>query len=364
METETTTKERTSLKERLFSMPAAWQVIIWLIAIIGVTVIGYFAILFAGDACRRIGWGDYEVYGRMCNGYELRTYDRGPSCIARKGSHHITIKDIDWISGMFPKDDIWVVCKNGRVGFFDTRTGNMTSSFCYKMAWNYSEDKAAVIDSNSRLCFIDFDGNLAIDKYFPFNGEWKYKYQFHHGICPIMDTTGQTGLIDTSGEWLVEPKYDSAAYCNGFWWLTIADSLMVIDSTGQIIIGLVRGKELRVYDNDKLEVWHDLYPGKLYSTSGHLIAAQTFQKIERLFDYDTPYEEEADVMVYYTEYERCGLVSKCGEVLTEAIFIEIEMINKGLFQAKYGYDCYSEEMLNVIVLLNDKGEMVERASKQ
>lgn len=361
METETTTKERTSLKERFLRMPAAWRVTIWLILITGVAVIGYLTILFAGDACRRIGWGDYEVYVRMSNGYELRTYDRGPDCVAQKGSHHITLKDVDWVRGLLSKDDIWVVSKNGLVGFFDTRTGSMTTPFCYKMAWNYSEGKAAVIDSNSRLYFINLNGNLAIDKYFPFNGEWKYKYQFHHGMCPIMDSTGRTGLIDLSGDWLVEPFFDSAAYNDGFWWLTLADSLMVIDSTGRTIIDLVRGKELRVHVDNKLEVWHEMYPGQLYNTSGHLLASQTFQSIERLFDYETQFEEETNVMAYFTDYERCGLLSKDGEVLTEARFSKIEMIDKHLFQAKY--DCYSDEPTNIIVLINDKGELVERESK-
>lgn len=357
METQKNNKKKSnSLVKRILRISIGWKVVVVLLYLTGIFAVGYYSVVFIGEIYEKITSDNYFVSDEMGNGYEVRIYYDGQTCIARNDRRRAIMKDIDWVDGIEP-DSLWIIYKEDKVAFFNTQTGEMMSPFIYDKAWCYSEGLAAVVDSNSKLLFINPQGTIAFNHIFLYNQQDDYEYQFHNGMCQVLDSTGSVGIINTKGEWVFEPCFDSADYTNGYWWLTRNDSLMVIDSNGHILIEMTLGQDLRVSEEGDIEVWHKLYPGKLYNASGELLAHQTYYKVDRL-TYDDDGEDIAtDVLEYYTDNGQCGLMSLNGRLLTDARYFSIEAVSKTLFRASYRLYCDGAELIEV--LLNDKGELVE-----
>lgn len=214
---------------------------------------------------------------------------------------------------------------------------------------------AAVVDSNSRLRFIDPQGNLAFARSFEYYRKHTLDYVFKKELCPIYDTMGHIGLIDKHGEWVVAPVYDSMAYVGTYWSLMRGDSLSVVDSTGRTIIGMRPGQQLNITDDGDLEVWQSLRPACLYNKDGKIVAKQTYWNISQLVYYENEKEIPTGLLVYQTCFQRSGLITPDGQVLTDAIYSDIEAFGKSLFRA--AYDC---NFGTSYVLLNSKGELVEK----
>lgn len=363
-------KKSNGLTKQILRMSAKWKTIIVLFILIGIFAVGYYSVTLIGYAYDEITLNEYHGYEKMGNGYEVHTYSDGPDRIVKSGERRAIIKDIEWVNGNV-SDSLWVVSKDGRCAYFNTNTGQLTSPFIYRKAWCYSEGVAAVLDEDNRLRFIDAQGNPVFKCTFCYNPRECY-YQFHNSMCQMLDSMGKVGLINKSGEWVVEPEYDSATFVSclesGYWALMRGDSLMVIDSTAHILIDLTPGQQLKLTDDGCLEVgqWH--YPGKLYDKSGRLLSKQTYWKIEKITYYEDGNEIYTDVLAYYTRYGQCGLMSYSGKVLTAAQYDEIEAIDKKLFRARKTIDVisddedhsyYHDENSTMYVLLNDNGEFVE-----
>ena len=241
-------KKSNGLTRQILRMSAKCKIVIVLLIIIGTFAVGYYSIILIGDAYDKITSKKYCVSKVMGKGYVVRTYFAGPNCIAKDGERRAIIKDIEWVKGNV-SDSLWVVSKDDRRAYFNTNTGQLTSPFIYRKAWCYSEGAAAVLDESYRLKIIDTQGNLVFKHTFRYNQQRDFYYQFHNRMCPMLDTIGKVGLIDMSGNWVVEPSYDSAAFKSGFgcgyWTLTRNDSLTVVDSMGRIPIAMTNLLENR-----------------------------------------------------------------------------------------------------------------------
>lgn len=358
MDNQEKNKKHYGLVKRFFRLSFVWKAVVVLLLLIGTFSAGRYAVKLVGDVYEWMSADRYYVVENMGGGYEFRCYYDGPNRISRKGRIRTVVKNVDLVKGD-SSDGLWLVRKNDSFAFFNIHTGRMMSPFIYQNAWPYSEGVAAVVDSDYRLFFINLQGEVLYGRTFAFNALNDGEYLFHNGFCQVIDTSGMAGIIDLSGNWVMQPQYDDVLYNAGYWSLTMGDSLMVLDSSGNTLIQMTRGQELRVIDNGDLEIWHQLYPGKLYDASGRLLARQTYYDIKCL-SYDEDDEEcNTDVLVYYTEYDQCGLLSKDGRVLTDARFYDIKAIGDGLFRASYRV--YEDGDSSVEVLLNEKGELVERA---
>jgi hypothetical protein len=78
----------------------------------------------------------------------------------------------------------------------------------YDHAWLFSEGLAAVVKDN-KVGFINKDNELVI----PYKFDYGYRkfdvdFVFEGGLSIMTDNKGACGLIDKSGNWVVEPKYD------------------------------------------------------------------------------------------------------------------------------------------------------------
>lgn len=128
----------------------------------------------------------------------------------------------------------------------------------YDHAWRFSEGKAAVC-VNGKLGFIDKHGKYIIEPLFAYSSNPKYgldqynrqlehfvDFTFNEGLCPMIGSNNKYGLIDKSGIWRLEPKYESIKYLEqSQTWLImdthkIGKDLIVLygaaDTNGNIIV--------------------------------------------------------------------------------------------------------------------------------
>ncbi|MBO7481116.1 MAG: WG repeat-containing protein [Bacteroidales bacterium] len=371
MEKNEKNQKSTWLTRRILNISLKWQIIGILLIAVGVFATVKFLFDTAVDWYDVIKSDRYYVSNYIGDNYEVHNYYDGHKSIAESETNHIVLEDIEWVNGD-DSDSLWVVAKDERRAYFNSQSGQLETPFVYRKAWRYSEGLAAVVDENHLLRFIDPQGNPAFKHTFFYNQERYYDYLFHNQMCPIVDSFGKVGMIDKTGKWIVEAKYDSIAFVNdtehGYWSLMRGDSLMVIGSMGRTIIDMTPGHQLNITSDGSLEIWHELRPGKLYDTLGNILENQTYWNVKNIENYEEYGEYEGkstDILVYYTDYEHCGLLSPDGQILTDAKYNDIESISPNLFRAKYDivsgdgdylfYDSYP----TIFVLLNNKGELVE-----
>ena len=92
-------------------------------------------------------------------------------------------------------------------GYLNVVTGEIDIKAEYDYAWLYSEGVAAVV-KDDKIGFIDKDNNVVIPfQYSMYASYAPYTYRFYNGYCKMTDEEGRCGLIDHSGAWVIEPKY-------------------------------------------------------------------------------------------------------------------------------------------------------------
>ena len=100
-----------------------------------------------------------------------------------------------------------------RKGFVNLESGKEIYPVQADHAWLFSEG-LAVIEEENRLRVLDADGEPAFEKTFPDPRDFDnpdfaaVDFVYHDGVCPMIDSTGRFGLIDTEGNWVIQPEYD------------------------------------------------------------------------------------------------------------------------------------------------------------
>ena len=119
-----------------------------------------------------------------------------------------TLKNLDWVSSRPDDDSLTVFCKENKRGFLNVNTGEMEIEPEYEHAWLFSEGVAAVV-KNNKIGFVNKDNELVI----PYKFDYGYRkfdvdFVFEGGLSIMIDNRGACGLIDKSGNWVIEPEYD------------------------------------------------------------------------------------------------------------------------------------------------------------
>ena len=142
----------------------------------------------------------------------------------------------------------------------------------YDHAWRFSEGKAAVC-VNGKLGFIDKHGKYIIEPLFAYSSNPKYgldqynrqleqfvDFTFNEGLCPMRGLNGKHGLIEESGNWVLEPKYECIEYLiETHNWLLIniqktekeiIISYSIADSNGKVIV--IPKKEMFILNSEDI----------------------------------------------------------------------------------------------------------------
>ena len=179
----------------------------------------------------------------------------------------------------------------------------------YTHVWFFSEGLAAV-EKDGKIGFVNMKGKLVIPHKFIHRTNDHPDIAFSNGMCVIANGNGQLGVIDRKGEWIVKPVYEEVKLTDSGIIASTSNSKSLLNNKGEIL-----QKDLIV----KVEPLNCNVQLKEKGADGNW----KVQDVELKMDY----------YVYYTnaQGDRCGLMDKDGDRLTEPIYSKIEALNEHLF---------------------------------
>ena len=136
-------------------------------------------------------------------------YRRDEICIYNQATRRHTLKGLQWVVKAQDKDSLTVFCRKGKRGFLNVNTGKAVIKEQYRRAWVFSEGMAAVM-KNGKIGFINPQNETIL----PFEYDYSDRngmpidYLFLDGYCTMTNAEGACGLIDRTGRWVIEAKYD------------------------------------------------------------------------------------------------------------------------------------------------------------
>lgn len=315
----------------------AWRAVLFMLAVSIVVIAVILGNLYKKHARR------YCIEKELsCDVILKNYYNRQEMDIYNTRTRTSTVKDVEWISEASENDSLAVYCKRNRRGYFNINTGEEVIPWQYEKAWVFSEGLAAVVRDgkigfiNSRneeiipfeYCFTEQDGTT-ID------------YLFRNGLCPMTNSAGDCGLIDKSGKWVLEAKYDRicSLHENRYRVVKDGEKYGLLDENLQFIFPIE-------YDN--IEYASD-GKGVFLTKNGYKWQADYDGTVLRPFVCDGTYYlsymsgfdtkgSEVYVMspccVYYVS-GLCGVMRKDnGKILIPAIYEQINMLSPTLFEAR------------------------------
>lgn len=239
----------------------------------------------------------------------------------------VTIRDIrlDWTQPS-RNDSLAVFCSENKRGYYNMYTGEIAVPAQYRRAWVFSEGLAAV-QKNGNIGFIDHKGNVVIDFLYPYHGNPLTEFVFDDGHCVVANNEGKCGVIDRTGQWLIQPEYDN------------------VDAFREYAIVSKSGVTMQVtYDG---KVLNSFVLDSVYELSYE--EAERFENREGEIQY---VDKSIKTGIFaYRVGGRCGLMDGNCHRLTEPLYSSISAVNRNMFRATL-LDGWSE------VILNAKGEVM------
>ena len=214
--------------------------------------------------------------------------------------------DGTWKHGM---DSIGIFEKEGKRGFYNLNTNKVLVPATYTHAWFFSEGLAAV-EKDGKIGFINMKGTVVIPHQFVHRTNDHPNIAFEDGRCVMANGNGQMGVINRKGEWVVKPQYEKVDLTESGIFATTSNSKLLLSNTGEVI------------QNDLIVKVEPLNCNVQLKEKG----ADGNWKVQDV-------EMKMDYYVYYTfaYNNRCGLMDKDGNRLTEPVYSKIEALNEHLF---------------------------------
>ena len=251
----------------------------------------------------------------------------GTVSIKNAATGTVTIRDIrlDWTQPS-RNDSLAVFCSENKRGYYNMYTGEIAVPAQYRRAWVFSEGLAAV-QKNGNIGFIDHKGNVVIDFLYPYHGNPLTEFVFDDGHCVVANNEGKCGVIDRTGQWLIQPEYDN------------------VDAFREYAIVSKSGVTMQVtYDG---KVLNSFVLDSVYELSYE--EAERFENREGEIQY---VDKSIKTGIFaYRVGGRCGLMDGNCHRLTEPLYSSISAVNRNMFRATL-LDGWSE------VILNAKGEVM------
>ena len=142
---------------------------------------------------------------------DIRVWDRAAFCVRQ---WRIYVRQEDMFSG----DDRILFQRRGLYGFMDARTGRTVVRPVYKNAWRFSDGRAAVY-KDGKIGFVNGAGDLVIDFRYPYTSNIGVDPVFSNGRCVIASGDDMFGVIDTLGNWCIEPVHS---------WIAMQDDYAIV----------------------------------------------------------------------------------------------------------------------------------------
>lgn len=322
---------------------------------------GFFLLFMCGTIayCMRDDMRKYESWAQRENISPRMQYVRPyhsdeKGWISARGNDKKLIKGVEWVVLPQGNDSLAVFSQKGKRGYFNIYTGKVVVPAKYDAAWIFSNGVAAVVEG-STLRFIDSAGEPAMEK--TFQSDYRLTPVFCGDYCIMSNERGAFGLIDKTGNWVVQPEYEQIVpEVRNYWrmrkdtndeqssWYAFTDKLQQVNPEG------VR----------RIEVNEDL--GVIFTLPNHLQRVVDFDgnQSDRFLCMDIePMDYEKENRDEYGDIVkgRCtlyryrmadgyeGLCKPNGELVTEPIYWEVKPIDKDLYLCMFR-DADAGEMVN------------------
>ena len=202
-------------------------------------------------------------------------------------------------------DSIGVFKKDEKYGYYNNNTKGIVVSAIYENAWRFSEGLAGVI-KDGLLGFINLKGETVIDFHYAYHKSRLYEFIFHWGYCAVPNENGDCGVIDKTGRWVIQPKYNHAE----------------VASSEYAIVAVPNGFKMQVdYD-------------------GNIINPYVIDEAERLLytknEKDSSTDDYKEYPTSFYKYRlnySAGLMDGKGHFITKPIYNNVEAIDETLFLA-------------------------------
>lgn len=251
-------------------------------------------------------------------------------------------------------------------GYLNVNTGQIVIPAQYNRAWNFSEGLAAVL-KDGVVSFIKENGELAFEQTFPiyYNDDYNnVAFQFHNGLCVMCSIENKWGLINTRGEWVIEPIYTSihAPYA-GYRIITDGEKSGLLTVTGEIALPLE-------YDFIRPA---SQTPGYILAKNGIAQEVDSTLNVIVPFVYDGlhvldfvdpyrshSYEEDGITKFTVPKYWRydvgygSGVIDSDGNVIIPAKYYMVRIVDESLFEVETTYG-------GERILINAKGQYVGKS---
>ena len=248
-------------------------------------------------------------------------------------------------------------------GYLNLNTGRIIIPAQYNRAWNFSEGIAAAL-KDGEIFFINSNGERAFPQSFPITYTDDYydiAPMFHNGLCVMRTMENKWGLINTRGEWAVEPVFNSI-HAPRFGYYVVSDGKRygLLSASGKMALPM---------EYDFIRLASD---GNGYVLAKDGIAQEVDRnlKVTIPFVYDGlsvleyvdsyrshDYEKDGTTKFIVPKYwrydvgEGSGVIDLNGKVIIPAKYFMVRMVDDHLFEAEVSFG-------GDRILFNDKGEYV------
>ena len=298
-----------------------------------------------------VGYALYEdAYGRdywdrkLSENVTLRSFSDNKWRVYNKQTGEYTTEKINWVSEAPETDSLAVYALPGKRGYININTGRIiidAEANDYRKAWVFSDGLAAVM-KDGKIGFINEQNDVVIPFLFDYTDKcrmYDFGYVFHNSYCAMTDADGNLGLIDKNGIWVVEPEYDEiwAPHKSGYRVIVKDSKHGILDSTGAIIYPAEYGYISIIPDGFVLNKG-----GKKWQVDfdGNTVQPFMFDNTYYL-KYPIGYNECGDIEYAFADFAKYEVMS-CygvmnritGEPITPAIYSDINMLSKDLFEVQ------------------------------
>ena len=242
-------------------------------------------------------------------------------------------------------------------GYLNINTGKIIIPAQYNRAWNFSEGIAAVY-KDGFVSFITEYGEPAFPATFPIRYDLNFDdiaFQFHDGLCVMRTMNNKWGLINTQGEWVVEPvcnfidapyhgcrrAFDGTYYGligkNGTWALPMEYDIIrpASDDQGWILVKDGLAKEVDFALQVTLPFVYDAI---------HLLSSiDGYRDNEYNEDGDTSNQPAEPRFFRFDIGSNSGVIDAKGNVIIPAIYYNVRIVNDDLFEVEM--TCNGERLL-------------------
>lgn len=310
-----------------------------------------------------------DAYGRdywdsrLSDSVTLRSFADNRWRVYNEHTKEYTTDRVNWVSDVSVNDSLAVYALPCKRGYINVNTGRIVidaEANNYSKAWIFSDGLAAVM-KDGKIGFINANNEVVIPFQFDYSDEcrmWEFGYVFHNGYCAMPNADGDLGLIDKSGNWVIEPSYDEiwSPHKSGYRVIVKDNKHGVLNADCTVVYPAEYG-----YINILSDGFVLTKGGKQWQVDfvGNTVQPFMFDGTYYL-NYPIGYNECGEIQYAFADFVKYevmnsyGIMNRItGEPITPAIYSDINMLSKDLFEVQE-YDSYDW------YLLDTKGNVVSK----